>query len=133
MNLTIHNHLLSKQFLSNMAYNTTHNILAAIVDATDTIAFYHFHPQHHTIQEIFQGTSKPSGKKTSLAWSHDGQYLALGSGQLELWKFDGKKLIPLKNYTEDFIDIKIIVWSPDSFSIAYGGLCKKNTVKIRQL
>lgn len=82
MNLTIHNHLLSKQFINNIAFNHVHNIVAAIIDATDTIAFYHYHPQNHTITEIFQANSKPSGKKTSLAWSHDGQYLALGSAQL---------------------------------------------------
>jgi WD40 repeat protein len=133
MDLSIRNYVLSKQFISKIAFNSTHNILAAIVDAADTIAFYHCHPQLHTIQEIFQGTSKPSGKKTSLAWSNDGQYLALGSGQLELWKFDGKKILPVKTYTEDFIDIKLIAWSPDSLSLAYGGLCKKNTVKIRHL
>lgn len=77
--------------------------------------------------------SRPSGKKTSLSWSPDGIYLALGSNHLEIWKFDGKKIAPLRNFSDDFIDIKIISWSPDFQNLAYGGLSKKNTIKIRSL
>lgn len=82
MNCKIKNHLLSKQFISKIAFNHTHNILACIVDAADTIAFYHLTPHTHQLIEIFAGTSKPSGKKSSLVWSNDGQHLALGSHNL---------------------------------------------------
>lgn len=44
MNCSVKNHLISKQFISKCAYNHTHNILACIVDAADTIAFYHLTP-----------------------------------------------------------------------------------------
>ena len=77
--------------------------------------------------------SKPTGKKSSIAWSKDGNCLALGSNNLELWRFDGRKMTPVKSYSEDFVDIKIVVWSPDSQSIAYGGLSKKNTIKIKNI
>lgn len=60
-------------------------------------------------------------------------YLSLGSAQLEIWKLDEYKLAPLKNYNDDFIDIKIIAWSPDSTSLAYGGLSKRNVIKVRSL
>lgn len=41
--------------------------------------------------------------------------------------------MPLRNYNDDFIDIKIIAWSPDSTSLAYAGLSKKNAIKVRSL
>jgi len=47
MNCKIKNHLLSKQFISKFAFNHTHNILACIIDAADTIAFYHLTPHTH--------------------------------------------------------------------------------------
>lgn len=31
------------------------------------------------------------------------------------------------------MDIKVIEWSPDSVWVAYGGLSKKNTVKIKNI
>lgn len=68
-----------------------------------------------------------------MAWSNDGNHLALGSTNLELWKFDGKKMVPVRTFSEDFVDIKMIAWSPDSVWIAYGGLSKKNTVKIKNM
>ena len=37
------------------------------------------------------------------------------------------------NYNDDFIDIKIIAWSPHSTSLAYAGLSKKNAIKVRSL
>jgi hypothetical protein len=83
--------------------------------------------------ELFVGDSKPSGGKSSIAWSADGKFLALGLNNIELWSFHKKKLSPLKNYTEDFIDIKIIAWSPDSTSYCCGGLNKKNSIKIRNV
>lgn len=46
---------------------------------------------------------------------------------------DEYKLTPVKTYIEDFIDIKAIAWSPDSSSLAYGGISQKNTVKVRSL
>jgi len=82
MEVTIRNHLLHRQFIGKITLNVPHSIIAAIIDATDTIAFFHYHPTSQTLQEIFQGTSRPSGKKTSLAWSNDGHYLALGSANL---------------------------------------------------
>ena len=42
-------------------------------------------------------------------------------------------MAPVKSYSEDFVDVKIVAWSPDSQSIAYGGLSKKNTIKIKNI
>lgn len=133
MNIKVKNHILSKQFISKFAYNHTHAILACIVDAADTLAFYHLHTTDHTLQDIFAGTSKPSGKKASLAWSHDGKHLALGSNNLELWLFDGSKMVPKKVFPEDFIELRLLAWNPDSTLIAYGGLSKKNLIKIKNI
>jgi len=40
---------------------------------------------------------------------------------------------PVKNFSDDFIDIKIIAWASDSLTLAYAGLSKKNTVKVRNI
>lgn len=130
MDLKVKSHTLSKYFISKIALNTPHNILAVLVDSADTLSFFHLSPEP---TPIFQGMSKPSGKKNCLAWSNDGTYLALGSNNLELWKFDGKKMVPIKNYSEDFLDVKIVAWSPDSLSVAYGGLSIKNAIKIKNI
>lgn len=130
MDLKVKSHILSKYFISKIALNHPHNILAVLVDSADTLSFFHLAPSP---TPIFQGMSKPSGKKNCLAWSNDGTYLALGSNNLELWKFDGKKMVPIKNYSEDFLDVKIVAWSPDSQSIAYGGLSMKNSIKIKNI
>lgn len=68
-----------------------------------------------------------------LAWSQDGQHLAVGSNNLELWKLEQQKMVPVKTFVEDFIDLRVISWSPDNLSIAYGGLSVHNTIKIRNL
>ena len=132
MNLKVKSELLSKYFITKFALNLKYNILVIFVDNTKTTTFFHLPPQQPPL-EIFQGQSKPTGKKSSLAWNHDGTFLALGSNSLELWKFDGKKMIAAKNYQEDFIDIKIVAWSPDCHTIAYGGISKKNTIKIKNI
>ena len=131
MNLKSKSHILGKHFVSKFSLNTKHNILAVYVDSADTVSFYHL--ANSQPQEIFQGMSKPSGKKSALAWSNDGAYLALGSNNLEIWKFDGKKMTPVKNYSEDFFDVKIVSWSPDSINVAYGGLSRKNCIKIKNI
>lgn len=133
MELSVQNQLLHRQFLSKISFNACHSLLAAIADAADTVAFYHYQPSQGIFTEIFQNTSRPAGKKSCLSWSPNGMYLSLGSAQLEIWKLDEYKLAPLKNYNDDFIDIKIIAWSPDSTSLAYGGLSKKNVIKVRSL
>ena len=99
MQLSVCNHLLNRQFINKISFNPIHNILAAIVDTSDTILFYHYQTSPTSFIEIFQGTSRPSGKKTSLSWSSDGVYLALGAANLEIWKFDGKKISPFRTYT----------------------------------
>ena len=52
---------------------------------------------------------------------------------MELWKFDGQKMIPVRTFPDEFIDIRVITWSPDSQTVAYGGLSKKNTIKVRHI
>lgn len=42
-------------------------------------------------------------------------------------------MVPVRTFAEEFVDIKMIAWSPDSLWIAYGGLSKKNTVKIKNI
>ena len=115
-----------------MAFNPVHNILAAVFDAADTLSFFVFDKESQQLLEILQGTSKPSGKKTSLAWSPDGVYLALAAAHLEIWKFENARLTPYRTFSEDFVDIKLISWS-DNCTIAYGGLSRKNTFKIRKI
>jgi WD40 repeat protein len=132
MEVWVKNQVLTKKYISRFAFNSTRNILACIADACDSILFYLYLPDHSFV-EIFNGISKPSGKKCSIVWSPDGTTLALGSSTLELWKLIHNKIVPLKTYSEDFVDIKVIAWSPDSLSIAYGGLSKKNTIKVRNL
>ena len=133
MDLKIKNHILSKKFISKFAYNHNQSILACIVDSADTIAFFHLNKEEKSLIQIFAGTSKPSGKKSSIAWSHDGKYLALGSHNLQLWFFDGLKMAPKKVFPEDFIELKLLAWSPGSTMIAYGGLSKKSTIKIKNI
>jgi hypothetical protein len=99
MDLRVKNFILGKTFLSKFAFNHLHSLFAAVLDAADTLAFFHYHPTTKLITEIFQGMSKPSGKKTSLAWSEDGQYLALGAAHLEIWKLEGGRIAPAKHFT----------------------------------
>lgn len=98
MDLTVKSHILSRNFISKISLNIPYNILAVIVESADTVIFFHLQIKPTELLEIFQGTSKPAGNKSSLAWSNDGNYLALGSTHLELWKFDGKKIVPVKNF-----------------------------------
>lgn len=98
MDLTVKSHIVSKSCISKFSLNQTHNLLAAIVKSADTIAFYYLQSEPLSLQEVFQGTSKPAGNKSTLTWSNDGTYLALGSSQLELWRFDGKKMVPVKTF-----------------------------------
>lgn len=98
MDLTVKSQVLSRNFISKISLNVPYSIIAAIVESADTLAFFHLQIKPTELVEIFQGMSKPAGKKSSLAWSNDGNYLALGSSHLELWKFDGQKIVPLKNF-----------------------------------
>jgi hypothetical protein len=82
MELNVQNQLLHRQFLSKIAFNTIHNILAAIADAADTVSFFHYQPSLNIFTEIFQSSSRPSGKKSTLSWSPNGLYLSLGSAYL---------------------------------------------------
>lgn len=133
MELSVQNQLLHRQFLSKISFNSTYNLLAAIADAADTVSFFHYQPAKNMFAEIFESSSRPSGKKSSLSWSPNGSLLSLGSANLQIWKLDDSKLSPVKSFNDDFIDIKIIAWSPDSSSLAYGGLSKKNAIKVRSL
>jgi WD40 repeat protein len=82
MELSVQNHILHKQPLNRIAFNPIHKVVAAIVDASDTICFYHYQQASGSFIEIFQSSSRPSGKKSSLAWSPSGHLLALGSTSL---------------------------------------------------
>ena len=42
MQVSVCNHLINRQFINKISYNQIHNILAAIVDTSDTILFYHY-------------------------------------------------------------------------------------------
>lgn len=42
-------------------------------------------------------------------------------------------MLPVKNYSEDFMDVKVLSWSSDSVQIAYGGVSKKNCIKIKNV
>jgi len=42
-------------------------------------------------------------------------------------------MVPKKVFPEDFVELKLLAWSPDSTSIAYGGISKKNTIKIKNI
>lgn len=44
MELSAQNQLLHRQFLSKISFNACHSLLAAIADAADTVAFYHYQP-----------------------------------------------------------------------------------------
>ena len=80
MNIKSKSHILGKHFVNKISLNTKHNILAVYIDSADTVSFYHL--ENNTPIEIFKGMSKPSGKKSALAWSCDGSLLALGSNNL---------------------------------------------------
>jgi WD40 repeat protein len=132
MDLKAQSHILGRHFVTKIALNHPYQLLAAAIDSSDTLAFFRLLPNSPP-EEVFQGMSKPSGKKSALAWSNDGNHLALGSSNLELWRFDGKKMVPLKTFSEDFVDVKIVAWSPDSISVAYGGLSRKNVIKVKNI
>jgi hypothetical protein len=53
MELNVQNQLLHRQFLSKIAFNTIHNILAAIADAADTVSFFYYQPSLNIFTEIF--------------------------------------------------------------------------------
>jgi hypothetical protein len=138
MEVLIKNHLLSKGSVNKIAFNHHNNILACVADGSDSILFFLMKvngPNRSNIDfvELFVGDSKPTGSKSSIAWSLDGRFLALGLNHIELWSLNKNKLAPLKNYNEDFIDIKMIAWSPDSTSYCIGGLNKQNSIKIRNI
>jgi hypothetical protein len=82
MDLTVKSHLLSRNFINKISLNHPYNILAIIAESADTVTFFHLQSKPADLQEIFQGTSKPSGNKSTLVWSDDGNYLALGSSHL---------------------------------------------------
>ena len=42
-------------------------------------------------------------------------------------------MAPKKVFPEDFIELKLLAWSPGSTMIAYGGLSKKSTIKIKNI
>lgn len=44
MELSVQNQLLHHQFLSKIAFNGVHNLLAAIADGADTVSFFHYQP-----------------------------------------------------------------------------------------
>jgi hypothetical protein len=74
--------LLHRQFISKIAFNACHHLLAVIADAADTVTFFHYQPLQNIFNEIFQSSSRPSGKKSCLSWSPNGLYLSLGSANL---------------------------------------------------
>ena len=82
MELSVQNQVLHRQPLNRIAFNPIHNVVAAIADASDTVCFYHYQQALNSFIEIFKNSSRPSGKKSSLAWSPSGQLLALGSTSL---------------------------------------------------
>ena len=82
MDLSVQNQLLHHQFLRKIAFNGVHNLLAAIADGADTVSFFHYQPELAIFTEIFTSSSRPSGKKSSLAWSPNGLFLSLGSAHL---------------------------------------------------
>lgn len=133
MDLRVKNEVIQRQSITKMAFNPVHSLLAAIADGADAVSFHHYQPHLNTFTEVFTSSSRPSGKKSSLSWSWDGLQLALGSANLEVWRLEEDKLVPVRSYNDEFIDIKMIAWSGDGSSICYGGLSKKNSVKVRSM
>lgn len=83
MEVAVQNHLVAPHSISQLALNRPNRILAAILDSADSLAFYLLDPSPllgpARLLPLFANTSKPAGSKSSLAWSHDGLHLALGS------------------------------------------------------
>lgn len=80
MQLQATNLLLAKGCVRKMSLSAR-NILAFVADGCDTCLFMHFVGLMSYV-ELFCGMSKPSGNKSSLSWSPNGNMLALGSTTL---------------------------------------------------
>lgn len=85
MEVTVKNCPITKTHISKMAYNRAYNILACNIENNDTISFFTL-DNGMQFNEIFKNMAKPPGSKNSMSWSMDGKYLALGSGNIEIWQ-----------------------------------------------
>ena len=105
-----------------------------------------FLPQLHenspiSFREVLKNSTRPSALMTALSWSPNGSNLVLGNTAVELWNFDSVREGKSKNYqlkhntvfNEEFIEIRQLVWSPDSESFAIAGIHKTFSIIIRNI
>lgn len=115
--------LLSKCTITAMSFNPNHSLLALTADGNDTATFFMPGADLSLIPK-FVNESRPSSL-ACIAWSPNGRYIGVAGSKIEVWKFENMKLSPIGTFQEGFVEIKNLVWAPDSKSYLCNGINSK--------
>jgi WD40 repeat protein len=102
MEVRIKYEIASRSTISSISFNSVYNILAVTADGNDTTNFFTVDSSTLKLVPKFNGESKPPASGC-VSWSPNGHYIIVANLKVEIWKFDGNRLTPIRIVNEGFV------------------------------